>query len=172
MQVKAIAKGIRISPRKVAVVAGLVRRRSVADALVILSHTERSAAQPITKLINSAVANARHNLKLSPEDIKKLEIQTIMVTEAPSTRRYKFVGTGRRARPRPMLKRSSHITVILALPQAKEATNPSKDAKSAKPASTPKKAEAKTPIKSTKAKPAAKKTPAKSATKPVKEAKK
>jgi large subunit ribosomal protein L22 len=128
VEVKAIAKGIRISPRKVGVVADLVRRRSVADALIILSHTQRSAAQPIAKLINSAVANSRHNLKLSPEDIKKLEIQTIMVTEAPSMKRYKFVGTGRRARPRPMLKRSSHVTVILSLPQSKEAAKTPKPA--------------------------------------------
>lgn len=150
LQVKAIAKGIRISPRKVAVVSDLVRRRSVADALVILSHTQRSAAQPITKLINSAVANARHNLKLKPEDIKKLEIQTIMVTEASSMKRYKFVGTGRRARPRPMLKRSSHVTVILSLPEAKKVQ---KVTKAPKPASTPKKVAAPSQAKTSKAKP-------------------
>ena len=153
VQVKAIAKGIRISPRKVGVVADLVRRRSVADALVILSHTQRSAAQPITKLINSAVANARHNLKLNPEDTKKLEIQTIMVTEAPSMRRYKFVGTGRRARPRPMLKRSSHITVVLSLPGSKQDSKPAP-----KTAVNAKEVTAKAPAKKPAAKPVAKKT--------------
>lgn len=111
VQVKAIAKGIRISPRKVGEVAALVRRRSVGDALVILEHTQRKAAQPVVKVINSAVANARHNLRISTED---LEIHTIMVTEGMTMKRYKFVGTGRRARPRPMLKRSSHITVVLS----------------------------------------------------------
>ena len=161
VQVKAIAKGIRISPRKVGVVADLVRRRSVADALIILSHTQRSAAQPVAKLINSAVANARHNLKLNPEDTKKLEIQTIMVTEAPSMRRYKFVGTGRRAKPRPMLKRSSHITVVLSLPgskpdlkqDSKPAAKPQTNIKNTKVGAKPK-APAKKPV----AKPAAKKT--------------
>lgn len=150
VQVKAIAKGIRISPRKVGVVADLVRRRSVADALIILSHTQRNAAQPITKLINSAVANARHNLKLSVDDIKKLEIQTIMVTEAPSMKRYKFVGAGRRAKPRPMLKRSSHVTVILSVTPTTT--------------SAPKKVEAKAPAKKT--------TVAKKTVKTVKETKK
>lgn len=158
IQVKAIAKGIRISPRKVGVVADLVRRRSVADALIILSHTQRSAAQPVTKLINSAVANARHNLKLNADQISKLDIQTIMVTEAPSMKRYKFVGAGRRARPRPMLKRSSHVTVVLSLPEVKA---------SSKPASVAKKAEVKSEAKSATKKPAAKKT-----TKVVKENKK
>lgn len=156
VQIKAIAKGIRISPRKVAVVADLVRRRSVADALIILSHTQRNAAAPITKLINSAVANGRHNLKLGADDIQKLEIETIMVTEAPSMKRYKFVGAGRRAKPRPMLKRSSHVTVILSVPASKEST------KTVKPAT--KKAEVKAPVK---AKPVAKKT-----AKTVKETKK
>ena len=156
VQIKAIAKGIRISPRKVAVVADLVRRRSVADALIILSHTQRNAAAPITKLINSAVANGRHNLKLGADDIQKLEIETIMVTEAPSMKRYKFVGAGRRAKPRPMLKRSSHVIVILSVPASKEST------KTVKPAT--KKAEVKAPVK---AKPVAKKT-----AKTVKETKK
>lgn len=119
VQVKAIAKGIRISPRKVGVVASLVKKRTVSEALTILEHTERKAALPITKLINSAAANARHNLKLSADEVQNLEITTIMVTEGISLKRYKFVGTGRRARPRPMLKRSSHITVILGKLESK-----------------------------------------------------
>jgi large subunit ribosomal protein L22 len=112
-QIKAIAKGIRISPRKVGVVASLVKKRTVKEALTILEHTPRAAALPITKLINSAAANARHNLKLSADEVQNLDIATIMVTEGTTMKRYKFVGHGRRARPRPMLKRSSHITIIL-----------------------------------------------------------
>lgn len=117
IQIKAIAKNIRISPRKVAVVADLVRRRSVSDALTILEHTERKAAGPIIKVINSAVANGRNNLRLSNEILESLDIHTIMVTEGTTLKRYKFVGAGRRAKPRPMLKRSSHVTVILSVPQ-------------------------------------------------------
>jgi len=147
-EVKAIAKDIRISPRKVAVVADLVRRRTVSDALVILEHTDRRASEPVTKVINSAVANARHNLRLPNDELQKLEIQTIMVTEGSAKlKRYAFVGHGRRARPRPMLKRSSHITVVLASPtEAKKETKEVKETpakKAAKPAS--KKALAKKP---------------------------
>lgn len=144
-QIKAIAKDIRISPRKVAVVAELVRRRTVADALVILEHAERKAALPISKVINSAVANARHNLRMSNDDLQKLEIETIMVTEGSAKlKRYAFVGTGRRARPRPMLKRSSHVTVVLSSPVKTEVKTPAKKA--------PVK-----PVKKTAAKPAVKK---------------
>ncbi len=137
-QVKAIAKGIRISPRKVGVVADLVRRRTVADALVILQNTERKAAAPIAKLINSAVANARHNMRMTADQIAQLDIQTIMVTEGMTMKRYKFVGAGRRAKPRPMLKRSSHVTVVLTVPEIKEAKKETKVAKTeAKPKATP-----------------------------------
>lgn len=150
-EVKAIAKEIRISPRKVAVVADLVRRRTVSDALVILKHTDRKAAQPVTKVINSAVANARHNLRMSNDELNALEIKTIMVTEGSAKlKRYAFVGAGRRARPRPMLKRSSHITVVLASPQKEEV----------KKKEAPKAAKTEAPAKAA-AKPAAKKAPVK-----------
>jgi large subunit ribosomal protein L22 len=127
IELKAVAKNIRISPRKVAVVTDLVRRRSVSDALTILEHTERKAAGPVIKLINSAVANGKNNLRLSNDILQSLDIKTIMVTEGSTMKRYKFVGTGRRARPRPMLKRSSHITVVLsatAPEEKKEAKKP------------------------------------------------
>ncbi|USN97483.1 MAG: 50S ribosomal protein L22 [Candidatus Nomurabacteria bacterium] len=152
--IKAIAKDIRISPRKVAVVADLVRRRTVADALVILEHTERKAALPIIKVINSAVANARHNLRMSNDDLEKLVIKTIMVTEGSvKLKRYAFVGTGRRARPRPMLKRSSHITVVLTSAAAVDEKK-KEDKKEVKTPAT--KASAK-PVEKTTAKPAVKK---------------
>ena len=134
VEVKAVLKGLRISPRKVGVVASLVRRRTVADALVILTNTQRKASAPLIKLINSAVANAKHNNGL---DTKDLKIKTIMVTEAPSMpTRYKFVGAGRRAKPRPMTKRSSHVTVVLV--GEKPATKaPAKPKAATKPATKP-----------------------------------
>lgn len=146
-EIKAISKGIRISPRKVAVVADLVRRRSVADALVILSHTDRKSAEPIIKCINSAVANAKHNNRLSVEELQALEIKTIMVTDGGAFKRYKFVGAGRRARPRPMLKRSSHLTVVLSSVVQKETSAPAKKATV--------KSDAKAPVKKAAAKSAA-----------------
>lgn len=154
VEVKAIAKGVRISPRKVGVVASLVKKRTVSEALTILEHTERKAALPISKLINSAAANARHNLKLSEAEVQALDITTIMVTEGITLKRYKFVGTGRRARPRPMLKRSSHITVILGKLESKSKlkskSTPAKteSPKTAKASTTPTKKVAKAPAKS------------------------
>ncbi len=136
LQVKAIAKGVRISPRKVGVVAALLKKRTVSEALTILEHTPRKAALPISKLINSAAANARHNLKLSAEEVQNLDITTIMVTEGITLKRYKMVGTGRRGRPRPMLKRSSHITVVLGRfnQEAKSSAKSTKAATSTKKA--------------------------------------
>ncbi len=61
MAVKAIAKGVRMSPRKVGVVAALVRGRTVEDALVILEHTPRRSCIAVMKTIESAQANADHN---------------------------------------------------------------------------------------------------------------
>ena len=60
MSVKAEGKNVRITPRKVAAVASLVRGRTVADAIVILEHTPRRAALPVLKTIKSAQANAAH----------------------------------------------------------------------------------------------------------------
>lgn len=114
VEVRAIAKDVRISPRKVGLVAALVRRRTVEDSLTILENTPKEAAQPIIKLINSAAANARNNLRVSADDSSRLRISTIMVTEGLSLKRYKFIGKGRKAIPRPMQKRSSHITVVLS----------------------------------------------------------
>lgn len=146
-EVKAIAKGIRISPRKVGVVVALIRRRTVTDALVILENTQRKAAQPVAKLINSAVANARNNLRMPTADINSLEIKSIMVTEGSSMKRYKFVGHGRRAKPRPMLKRSSHITVVLSTP-ATEVETKTKSSKAPKASTKPTKSTS--PVKSAK----------------------
>lgn len=146
-EIKAISKGIRISPRKVAVVADLVRRRTVADALVILSHTERKSAEPIVKCINSAVANAKHNNRLSVEELQALEVKTIMVTDGGAFKRYKFVGAGRRARPRPMLKRSSHLTVVLSSSAQKEPKTSVKKEASAPAKKAAVKSEAKAPAK-------------------------
>ena len=69
MAVKAIAKGVRMSPRKVGVVVALVRGRTVAEALTILEHTPRRSALPIKKVIESARANADHNHNLKPDTL-------------------------------------------------------------------------------------------------------
>ena len=107
MAVKAIAKGVRISPRKVGVVASLVRGRTVADALTILEHTPRRAAVPVRKAIQSAKANADHNHGIKPDT---LNIVAITVTPGPRLKRYRPASHGRAL---PFMRRTSHITVIV-----------------------------------------------------------
>lgn len=103
--VRAYIKGVNQTPRKVGLVASLVRRRSVADALVILSHTQKRAAKPVAKAIESARANAINNHGL---DGKTLIISTLSVTSGPSIKRFKPASRGRAL---PFLKRSSNILV-------------------------------------------------------------
>jgi large subunit ribosomal protein L22 len=105
MAVQSIAKGVRMSPRKVAVVAALVRGRTVADALVILEHTPRRSALPVLKAIKSAKANADHNHNLKPAT---LQITEITVTPGPRLKRYRPAAHGR---ANPFQRRTSHITV-------------------------------------------------------------
>ena len=103
--VRAYAKGVDQSPRKVSLVASLVRGRSVADALVILDHTPKRAALVVRKAIASAAANASNNHGL---DGKSLQITTLSVTAGPRLKRFKPASRGRAL---PFQKRSSHILV-------------------------------------------------------------
>jgi large subunit ribosomal protein L22 len=107
MSVKATAKGVRISPRKVREVAALVRGRSVADALTILSHTPRRAAIPVSKVIASAKANAEHNNNLKPDT---LMITEISVTAGARIKRYRPAAQGRAL---PFQRKSAHIFVTV-----------------------------------------------------------
>src|SRR3989344_8056218 len=86
MSVQAVAKGIKMSARKVGVVADLVRGRTVADAITILEHTPRRSAKQVKKVIESARANADHNHKIRPETLK---LVSITVTPAARVKRYK-----------------------------------------------------------------------------------
>lgn len=105
MSVKAIAKGVHMSPRKVGVVASLVRGRTVEDALVILSHVPRRSALPIKKVIESARANADHNHNLKPDTLR---LTTISVTPGPRLKRFRPAAHGRAL---PFQRRTSHIHV-------------------------------------------------------------
>jgi large subunit ribosomal protein L22 len=107
MSVKAVAKGVRISPRKVSVVASLVRGRSVTDALTILEHTPRRAARPVQKVIESAKANADHNHNYKADTLQIVEIS---VSPGPSFKRFRPAAHGRAL---PFQRRSSHIRVIV-----------------------------------------------------------
>ncbi len=107
MSVQAVAKSVRMSQRKVSVVAALVRGRTVADALTILSHTPRRSALPVRKVIESARANADHNHGLKTDTLR---ITDIHVSNGPSLKRFRPASHGRAL---PFLKRSCHIYVTV-----------------------------------------------------------
>lgn len=107
MAVQAVAKGVRMSPRKVGIVAQLVRGRTVADALVILEHTPRRSALPVKKVIESAKANASYNHNLKADSLR---IVSISVTPGPRFKRFRPAAQGRAL---PFQRRTSHISVIV-----------------------------------------------------------
>ncbi|MCD6109169.1 50S ribosomal protein L22 [bacterium] len=111
---KAIARNVRISPKKVNLVAGLVRRKNVKEALNILKFTPKKGAKILYKVLHSAVANAENNFKQKPD---LLVIKEIIVTEGPTFKRSVPVSRGR---VHPILKRNSHITVTVGLEDTKE----------------------------------------------------
>lgn len=99
-----------MSPRKVALVAALVRGKAVGAALGILRFTRRSAAAPMAKLIKSAVANAT-DLSKGAVDVDQLYVKTICVDQGKTLRRYLPRAMGRATR---INKKSSHVHVILS----------------------------------------------------------
>ena len=105
---RAVAKGVRLAPRKESLVASLVRGRTVADALVILEHTPKRAARPVAKVIASAQANATNTHGI---DGKTLVISELTVTAGPRLKRYRPAAHGRAL---PFLKRTSHITAVVS----------------------------------------------------------
>jgi large subunit ribosomal protein L22 len=107
MSVQAVAKGVRHSPRKVSVVASLVRGRTVADALTILEHVPRRSALAVKKTIMSARANADHNHNLKPDTLTIVEIS---VSAGPRLKRYRPAAHGRAL---PFQRRTSHIRVVV-----------------------------------------------------------
>ncbi|MDD5251934.1 MAG: 50S ribosomal protein L22 [Patescibacteria group bacterium] len=158
MEVKAIARNVRISPRKVRLVVDLVRGLDVKAALAQLKHYPKAAARPVAKLIESAVANASHNFKMETEN---LYVKTIQADAGPTIKRWRGRAFGRAA---PIRKRSSHITVALAVRGAE----PAVELKSALVKSAAKAAPAKEEKAPAKKKPAEKKTKSSAKTAPAK----
>lgn len=116
--VRAMIKGVDQAPRKLGLVASLVRGRTVTDAVVILDHTPKRAALAVKKAIQSAAANATNNHGL---DAKDLTISILSVTAGPRLRRFKPASRGRAL---PFAKKSSHILVEVSgsLKQVKKPT--------------------------------------------------
>ncbi len=107
MEVKAVAKDTGVPPRKVRLLVDMVRGKKVDEALSMLRFTPSPTARVVAKVIKSAAANAENGFQMSSSDLK---IVRIFADEAPTMKRYRPRARGRAS---PILKRSSHITVIV-----------------------------------------------------------
>lgn len=107
MEVIAKARHIRMSPRKVRLIADLIRGMDVGNAASQLRFYRKAAARPVYKVLMSAVANAEHNFKMDGGD---LYVKSITVDNGPVLKRWRARAFGRAA---PIRKRSAHITVVL-----------------------------------------------------------
>ncbi len=108
MEARAIAKEVRIVPRKSRLVIDLVRGKSVIEADTILKNMNKEAARAIRKVLTSAVANAENNFSL---DKNKLYVKEARIDEGRVLKRMKF---GSRGHVDPIKKRTSHITIIVS----------------------------------------------------------
>ncbi len=108
MEVKAVSKYVRISPRKVHIMIDTVKGKPVETALEILKFMPQKAAYIVEKIIRSAVSNADQHPDI---DVDSLVIRNIIADQGPTLKRFKARARGRGTR---ILKRTSHITVILA----------------------------------------------------------
>ncbi len=108
MEVKAVSKYVRVSPRKARVVVDLIRGKQIESAREILAFSERAIAETVLKTLNSAVANAEHNNNLRADN---LVVKTAFVDEGPTLKRIRPRAKGSASR---INKRTSHITIIVA----------------------------------------------------------
>lgn len=105
---KAMAKTVRISPRKTRLVINLIRGKHIADALAILKFTPNKAATVIEKVLNSAIANAENNFDLDKEN---LYVSEAYVNEGATMKRFRPRAKGSAS---PINKRTSHVTVVVS----------------------------------------------------------
>jgi len=108
METKAIARYIRMSPRKMRLVVDTIRGKRVGEALATLEHTPKAAARVVRKVLKSAVANAEHNLKA--DEVEAFRVARAHVDGGPTLKRFRPRAQGRAAK---ILKRTSHVTIVL-----------------------------------------------------------
>ncbi len=108
MEAKAVAKYVRISPRKVRQVVDLIRGKNIGEALAILKYTPKRASSVVAKVVKSAAANAENNYQM---DKDSLYIKACFVDQGPTLKRYQPRAMGRADLLR---RRTSHITVVVA----------------------------------------------------------
>lgn len=98
---------LRVSPRKLSLVADAIRKLPPSQAIVALANLNKRASGPLLKGLNSALANAKENHHLSPEELK---FSQILVENGPILKRYQPVSRGR---AHPIAKRTSHLKIVL-----------------------------------------------------------
>lgn len=108
MQAKAVARTVRIAPRKARLVVDLIRGKQVGEAVAILNLTPRAASPIVEKVLKSAMANAEHNYEM---DINNLVVAEAYVNEGPTLKRFRPRAMGRASQ---INKRTSHITIVLS----------------------------------------------------------
>lgn len=107
MKVKSQAKYVRTGPRKIRRVADLIRGKTAKEALIILAFLPHVGAKFLEKVLKSAIANAKHNFKLSED---KLKVTEVLIDGATNLKRFHPRARGSAF---PILKRQSHITLFL-----------------------------------------------------------
>ena len=108
MQAKAVARTVRIAPRKVRLVVDLIRGKQIGEAVAILNHTPKAASVVVEKLLKSAAANAEHKYEM---DLNDLVISEVFVDEGPTLKRFRPRAMGRASA---INKRTSHITLVVS----------------------------------------------------------
>ena len=114
---------LRTAPLKTRLVADLIRGKKAAEAQSVLSFTVNKSARPVLKLLNSAIASAKHDFHL---DEANLFISQVFVDEGPKLKRWHPMSRGRAY---PIIKRTSHITLVLAEKKAKIEKSETKEVK-------------------------------------------
>ncbi len=108
MEARAVAKHIRIAPRKMRLVVDLIRGKKVGEAIAILKHTPKAGSPVVEKVLKSAIANAENNFEM---DADNLYISKIFVDEGPTLKRFHPRAQGRAYS---IMKRTSHVTVYVS----------------------------------------------------------
>lgn len=108
MEVQALTKYVRMSPKKVREVAREIQGKPVADAQELLTFIPRKSARLIAKTLQSAVANAENNQNLSADSLK---VKSALIEQGPAFKRFR---AGARGSAKPIRKRTSHIRIILS----------------------------------------------------------
>jgi len=126
MEAKAQARFVRVTPQKARRVIDLIRGRRANEAVAVLSFAPQAASEPVLKVVQSAIANARVKADRASEafDEKDLVVQAAFVDEGPTLKRFRPRAQGRAGQ---ILKRTSHITVVVGPQPERGAQSPRRD---------------------------------------------